>query len=212
MKSKDIDALVLSWLNILSSDQMDEFFWDYPSIHDYSSVGYGLGKTTATKIVIMREKRASGFTSVNQIRKIKGVGADKISDMRMQAKEALVMAEYYKITTKPLQLYKKLAAIGFGQPLTLLIKGMVENLNRTLITTRGLVSKKVSSLGLEIPFVSLIPIHERGVNDKPVFIDRFQRIRVQPWAFVVHDSNLFWKLNIDIKNESAYTVHLKKAI
>jgi hypothetical protein len=187
---QDTDDVVIGWLNLLDAGQIDRFFWDYPGPVGYSPSGYGLGCVTAKRIVARRNILPGGFTSIDQVRSIRGIGPDKTLDMRRQAKEALALATWLMRPYEPAELWKLLSREGPGRPLSM----VVDRLNRssTFIADRCGRNAKVD---MQIPFVALAL--ERFNEEPGPCIEHFLRVRVEAWSFAAHRPEDMWLLTID---------------
>lgn len=209
--AEDVDNLVLAWLNRLSATEVDQFFWDYPGTFGYSETGYGLGLTTARRITEKRSRSINGFRSIRDIINVPGVGPDKINDMRIQAREALALAEYHSIPYEPVKLWKMLFEEGPGVPLS----QVIEQLKKALKMSTDYISKTVKSettqFLLKMPFIALTRVHNEE-NQIQVSADQFIRTRIQPWAFAVHSSNYVWSLNMKYIPDNNYDITLEKGI
>lgn len=207
--TKEVDTLVLAWLNWLSVTAMDQFFWDYPGPFGYSRSGYGLGRDTARRIIQARSKSINGFKSIMDVTNIAGVGPDKMNDMRIQAREALALADYHSISHEPAKLWEMLFKEGPGVPLPM----VVEQLKRALEISAGYLNKTVkvetTQVLLKIPFIALAWV-QNGESQSQVSVDQFVRVRFQPWAFAVHSSNCLWSLNMKYIPKNNYTITLEK--
>ncbi|MCK5002569.1 MAG: helix-hairpin-helix domain-containing protein [Gammaproteobacteria bacterium] len=188
--NNELDELILSWFNLMSLADIDRFFWDYPGETDYSMSGYGLGRAIAQRIVTMR-KNIGAFTSMQQILAINGIGKDKISDMRTQAKEAIALAEYKNIQRDPEMLWRALLLKGSGMTLNYFIQHLIKpQLELSIRDVSGYGKIKTT---ISIPFIGLARIVE-GAQDS---VTSFIRIRVEPWAFAVHSNKYLWKLSAE---------------
>lgn len=207
--AKEVDTLVLAWLNWLSVTAMDQFFWDYPGPFDYSRTGYGLGRDTARRIIQARSKSINGFKSITDVTNIAGVGPDKMNDMRIQAREALALADYRSIPLEPTKLWEMLSKEGPGVSLS----EIIEQLKKALKISAGYLNKTVKAettqVLLKIPFIALAWV-QNGESQSQVSVDQFVRVRFQPWAFAVHNSNCLWSLNMKYIPKNNYTITLEK--
>ncbi|MCK4783041.1 MAG: hypothetical protein KAV87_04770 [Desulfobacteraceae bacterium] len=207
--TEEVDTLVLAWLNRLSAVDMDRFFWDYPGPFDYSQTGYGLGRDTARRIVEARSDSIDGLRNITDVMNVKGVGSDKMNDMRIQAREALALARYHTTPHEPVTLWKMLLREGSGMPLS----GVIAQLKKALkISTNHLnktVGAETTQVLLKIPFVALAWVQNEE-NEIQVSIDQFIRVRIKPWAFAVHDSNYLWSLNMKYIPDNNCDISLEK--
>ena len=201
--NESINNLVVEWMNILNPTQMDEFFWDYPGYHGHSSSGYGLGLVTARKIVNYRNKVPGDIKDMREIRKISGVGPDKVEDFLTQAREALSLAVWKSLSPDPYRIYLLLMKEGSGVALNKVYKAVRERLTK--------LSKSLTDFTVEIPFIALV--HNTGsVNMKYRTQDQFPRIRTQPWAFVAHKREYRWMMTIKIERMKRVSMSVERMV
>lgn len=205
LRPEEVDALVLGWLNSLSDRDMDAFFWDYPGIFGYSSAGYGLGLKTARRIVRQRQKRSGGrFNDIQQVAVVQGVGDDKLNDMRVQAREAMALAEYRGIPHEPLGLWQALSAVGSGTSLKHVLAGILRSLS---LRRPGPFKAARMKINVTTPFVALA--RKPGEPDRDA-VAAFTRVRVEPWAFAVHEPEYCWNLNVEYFPDRHSVVSVRK--
>ena len=190
----EVDTLVLAWLNQMDTVEIDDFFWDYPAPTGYSANGYGIGRATARQIVAHRNNNTNRkFVTLDEVRNIRGVGNDKIADMRIQAREALAVAAYRGKHYEPAQLRKILGNIGPGLPLFRVVEKFKWELSQLLSQQKkGFYVKIIGTASIKIPFVALVPA-DIGSNETSAY----PRVRIEPWAFAAHDKKYFCILEIE---------------
>ena len=192
----DIDNLVLAWANLLSARDIDRFFWDYPGPYGYSSSGYGLGIDTAKRIVEHRGRRIGGFGAIPQLIDVPGVGPDKVSDMRIQAKEAFALAAYRSLARDPVRLWKSLYNEGPGIPLANVVKSVEGSMAKSDDYMKRYELADIGRAMIRMPFVALAWIQEDKSGNRES-VEQFTRVRVKPWAFAVHGADNRRTLRVD---------------
>ena len=185
--------LLLNWLNLLTSDEIESFFWRYHPVPGGGGPGLALSASTAKAIVSVREKSRTGFRSVLDVEKVTGVGVEVLGDMKMQAREAIALSNFSSHAMSARSAYEMLSTTGPGGSLTTVIEALRTTLKKLKSSKR--FSKKLD-IHLEIPFVGIIR-EKMQKADGVIMAGEFLRIRTEPWAFVAHDKNLCWKMNID---------------
>ena len=200
---READSIAIAWLNMLSAEQIDRFLWDYPRLHGCSPSGYGLGKATARRLVEARRQLPAGFQTIEEVRAVPGVGEDKVADLRMQAKEAIALGRYENLPTDPLKLWIRLLTKGPGRPLIRLLRSVQLQLRRTIAGWW-----EASSVDLRIPYVALA-IQPPAANPD---VSQFTRVRIDPWAFGVHQKKDVWLLCMKREPRNTYKINLVRAI
>jgi hypothetical protein len=202
-EAHEVDNLVLAWLNRLSAPQIDGFFWDYTGPFGYSQVGYGLGAVVASRIARLRAALPDGFRHISTVENMPGIGPDKIDDMRVQAREALALAVYRGIEPDPDVLWERLYQEGPGIPLSRLLAYL-----KRYFRSAG-YSHTITQVLLEVPFVALALVDD--AKKRVPAPRQFLRIRTQPWAFVVHPAENWWKLSVE-STRSGFAIQLRRAL